>query len=352
MYKIEYDIYCPRNSFEKYKNIGTELIFGGKKDKTPFFSIMIPTYKRADTIVLSVHSALEQVGFDDYEIIVVDNESSDVCTETRDVMAQIKSDKLFYYVNKSNLGMCGNWNRCVELCSGQYIVMLHDDDILSPYCLKTLYEVIEQANKPTIVGVGYENFKESSVPIFRQKKKVSYIHIEKKDFFWGESLNIAGLTFQRDFIMKMGGFADEYYPNEDSYFIYQAIVHGKVIKIHQVMAGYRVENNLSLKGDTLKKIICMTEKMREVIATHEPFAQRFMKNYDVEYLYDYVIGANQYWSQKIDYHEILEACQMKRKQIKTLKLLYVKWKKLYYKKITLRLKRKYQTDIHYGKEVI
>lgn len=347
MYEIKYDLYLPLKSFEKYRNVNTELVLGSRTAKTPFFSIMIPTYKRADTIVLSVNSALNQLGFDDYEIVIVDNDPQGAYGETKEFLSQLKTQKMCYYVNQKNIGLCGNWNRCVEFCRGQYIVMLHDDDILSPYCLKTLYDVIIKTNNPTVLGVGYHIFQKDSVPDFKKTERVSFHYIEKEDFFWGESVNIAGLAFRRDFINSMGGFADEYYPNEDSYFIYQAIVHGQVVKIEQQLAGYRVENNLSIKGDTLKEIICMTEKMRENIALYESFAQRFMKYFDTEYLYEYIQGANQYWSQHLDCQQIFEACHMKRKKINFFKIVYIKIKLLFYKQIKLRFMKRYRMDIHW-----
>lgn len=341
MYSLKYDIYTPLDSFHRYEHVETDLVLGGRNDQKPFFSIMIPTYKRIDTLVLSVESALGQVGFDNYEIVIVDNDSNGINGETRAYLSGITSDKIKYYVNRENIGMCGNWNRCIKMCSGKYIIMLHDDDMLAPDCLKTLYEVIIRSDYPTVLGVGYEVFNESHIPQFQKSSKVSFQYIDKKDFFFGESLNIAGLTFKKDFMYKMGGFADEYYPNEDSYFIYQAIVHGKVVKISNVLAGYRVEDNLSLKDDTLEKIVYMTEKMRETISMYEPFAKRFMRKYDLEYLYDYIQGANRYWSKDLDYRKIFKMCEMKRDKTNRFKIFRLKLKILYYKNIKMRWKKKY-----------
>lgn len=341
MYSLEYDIYTPLDSFHKYEHVGTELILGSMNEQEPFFSIMIPTYNRVDTIIAAVESALGQIGFDNYEVVIADNDPEGMNGETKAFLTSLSSGKIRYYVNNKNIGMCGNWNRCIEMCRGKYIVMLHDDDMLGPYCLKTLYEVILKSDHPTVLGVGYEVFGDNRRPQFYKPDKVSFQYINKKDFFFGESLNIAGMTFERDFIYKMGGFADEYYPNEDSYFIYQAIVHGRVVRIPYVLAGYRVEDNLSLKDDTLEKIIYMTEKMRENISLYEPFAKRFMEKYDLEYLYDYIQGANRYWSANISCESIFNRCDMRRRKINYFKLLYVKCFLFYYKKINNK-KKNYQ----------
>ena len=32
-----------------------------------------------------------------------------------------------YYKNEKNIGMYGNWNRCIELSNGEYLTILNDD---------------------------------------------------------------------------------------------------------------------------------------------------------------------------------------------------------------------------------
>ena len=49
-------------------------VIGGKKCDSIFFTIIIPTYCRADLIQYAISSAINQKSFDNYEIIVVDNE--------------------------------------------------------------------------------------------------------------------------------------------------------------------------------------------------------------------------------------------------------------------------------------
>lgn len=84
-------------------------------------------------------SAINQnsVNFD-YEIIVVDNEPyKNGGTETSNLMEKYKDIPNFiYYRNEENLGMFGNWNRCIELARGEWVTLLHDDDLLIPNYLK------------------------------------------------------------------------------------------------------------------------------------------------------------------------------------------------------------------------
>ena len=68
-------------------------------DKQPFFSIVIPTYNRAEKLVKAVNSILEQEFFR-YEIIVVDDGSTD---STQDMVADlINRDNRIKYFFKEN----------------------------------------------------------------------------------------------------------------------------------------------------------------------------------------------------------------------------------------------------------
>lgn len=91
----------------------------------PLFTIGIPTYNRAEFLRESLASALGQT-FDDLEIIVSDNASTD---ETEEVVRQAGS-RVRYHRNPTNLGAAANWAKLVELARGRYFSWLQDDDWL------------------------------------------------------------------------------------------------------------------------------------------------------------------------------------------------------------------------------
>ena len=94
----------------------------------PLVSICIPTYNRAGMINKAIESALGQT-YRNIEVIVVDNASSD---NTAAVVASYVDERLTYVKNERNLGLFGNFNRCVELATGKYLHILHSDDYIDP----------------------------------------------------------------------------------------------------------------------------------------------------------------------------------------------------------------------------
>ena len=96
----------------------------------PLVSIVIPTYKRVSTLRETLDSAIRQTGNHNYEILVVDN-NPERGDETELLMAEYVSVKnLLYFKNTANIGMAGNWSRCSELAHGEWVVLIHDDDLL------------------------------------------------------------------------------------------------------------------------------------------------------------------------------------------------------------------------------
>ncbi len=94
----------------------------------PRFSIVIPTKERHATLESAIRSVLEQEE-PDFEVIVQDNCSS---PETAAVVRQFESPKLKYNRAQSPLPMNENWEAGLELCEGEYVYFMGDDDALMP----------------------------------------------------------------------------------------------------------------------------------------------------------------------------------------------------------------------------
>ena len=94
------------------------------------FSICIPTYNRSELVVNAINSAIDQ-DYHNIEVIVVDNNSEQRHLDHLLTHCKNLSDRrVKIHVNEKNLGMFGNWNKCLELASGDYITILSDDDLL------------------------------------------------------------------------------------------------------------------------------------------------------------------------------------------------------------------------------
>lgn len=90
----------------------------------PKVSVTIPTYNRASLVEEAIRCVLDQT-FDDLEIIVVDDGSTD---NTRSVVEKY-TEKGVKYCYKENGGCASARNFGLAQCSGQYIAFLDSDDL-------------------------------------------------------------------------------------------------------------------------------------------------------------------------------------------------------------------------------
>lgn len=113
-------------------------------ENTPLkVSICIPVYNSAAYLTAAVESALAQQ-YDSFEILIVDNCSSDGSAEIAAGFAE-RSSLVRFIANDTNIGMVPNWNRCLELARGQYIKYLFSDDLLSsPHNIERLAGVLDK----------------------------------------------------------------------------------------------------------------------------------------------------------------------------------------------------------------
>ncbi len=101
-----------------------------------YVSICIPTYNGARYLEACLDSVLSQT-YKDIEILAIDDGSMDATIEILERYAA--SDPRIRLVrNEHNLGLVGNWNRCIELARGEWIKFVFQDDLISPNCLEKL----------------------------------------------------------------------------------------------------------------------------------------------------------------------------------------------------------------------
>ena len=117
-------------------------------------SVVIPVYNRVRTVKDAVESALAQQCDFSFNVIVVDNHSTDGTTELLEDIA-VKDERLVHIVPaKYDLGIGGCWNLAVhsEKC-GEFAVQLDSDDVYSgPDTLSRIVNAFRQQNCAMVVG--------------------------------------------------------------------------------------------------------------------------------------------------------------------------------------------------------
>jgi len=118
----------------------------------PKVSVCIPTFNGASYIGATIDSVLKQK-FQDFEIVIVDNCSTD---HTEAIVAELMllSEKIIFYKNEQNIGMAENFNKCLEYARGKYIKFLCADDLLLPGCLEKMVTGLDAHPEVSLVCGG------------------------------------------------------------------------------------------------------------------------------------------------------------------------------------------------------
>lgn len=110
--------------------------------ESPFFTIIIPVYNRADLVSKSIESVIEQ-DYTDFELILVDDGSTDDSVKILRHYAEI-DDRIKLIELEKNEGRCFARNEGIKNASGKWICYLDSDDLYYANHLSNFSELIAQ----------------------------------------------------------------------------------------------------------------------------------------------------------------------------------------------------------------
>ncbi len=117
-------------------------------------SVIIPVRNRRETIAEAVGSALSQEANFPYNVIVVDNHSTDGTTAVLSNLARQGSSLKHHIPKRTDLGIGGCWNEALrhQAC-GRYAVQLDSDDLYSSrWTLQKMVDMLRQGNYAMVIG--------------------------------------------------------------------------------------------------------------------------------------------------------------------------------------------------------
>jgi glycosyltransferase involved in cell wall biosynthesis len=100
-------------------------------------SIVITTYRRPVQLLEALQSCLDQT-YPPYEIIIGDDSPDDLSMEAIQKMSGQTDLAIRYIKNEPALKQAMNVNMLFNQAKGDYVLLLHDDDLLLPTCLEIL----------------------------------------------------------------------------------------------------------------------------------------------------------------------------------------------------------------------
>jgi glycosyltransferase involved in cell wall biosynthesis len=281
---------APRDAFADWRHVASELVFegtAGAAGARPLVTVAIPTFNRLHLLIEAVASAIAQDFGRGVEVIVVDNDpASTNCAALLEQLPQLRSANFRYYRNPDNIGMFGNWNRCIELGRGEWHTLLNDDDLLDPdfcarmfaafeaqpefdalICRKRTLDQRAGADAPAPQGGGKGKAALRRVYLEARFHGRTARHLPTAKFFFGSLVgNTVGLVARKDQLLAGGGYQPEEYPSADHYFMARLAARHRLGEVRHILASIRIAENESARPEVIRGFIQRNQQLRERMA--------------------------------------------------------------------------------------
>lgn len=203
-------------------------------------SVIIPLYNKEKHIRKTIESVLNQ-DYDNFEIIVVDDGSSD---KSADVVKEIADNRILYYL-KENGGVSSARNYGIDKSHSSWLIFLDADDLLYANCISTLIESHKLYPKADIICAGYDILENNKIIFKSHNITLGYVRNGFKDYFYGKFHLRMGSALVNKNIAGKYKFPEYISRYEDEKVFLDYIRNSQIACVNNVVMGY-IHNSISL----------------------------------------------------------------------------------------------------------
>ena len=213
-------------------------------------SICIPAYNRPVWFRRALKSIIDNTDNSRnlIEVIVSDDSDNDECSIITQETLTTSNITYRYEHNQPKLGMAANWNNSIQLASGKYVLVLHDDDFLLNNGINKIIKAIRnnQEEYPVILlGVYVVNEQEKVIKKQLFKRKL-YLPPEKallKVLSNSSFIRFPGIVIRRDVLEQVGYFDTEIGEIADLDMWIRLLSKHGLLCLPNVVSAYTVHTN-------------------------------------------------------------------------------------------------------------
>ncbi len=301
------------NRFIKCEKVKSRLVYGDPENvPKPFVTVVVPTYRRVHLLKQALESIITQRETDfAWDIVVVDNEPDNGKeNDTERLIRSLRNDRILLYRNSENIWAGDNFNRCILLARGKWVMMLHDDDMLIANSLDSVGKLIKAYDTPheplgaivaSYIQVEYdprrdetkENIPElnsyfSSLPVSYNLYRLTHNNVRFLSHVGGAAPT-NGTTLLRQAIIDAGGFNEDWGISGDLILFYNLESKYAVYQTTSPLGFYRWGNNSMMESDSVMKVIRDNFYFREYIYKKSPIIGKLFRNCHYKYFASFAI---------------------------------------------------------------
>lgn len=173
-----------------------------------FFSVIIPAYN-AEKYIHECVQSLQAQTFKNFEIIIVDDGSTDKTATICDSLKEVFPNLVFKVIHQSNQRQIAARMTGVDYAIGEYCIFVDADDKLVPHALQKIKDIIDEYNVDIVIYNGLRFWKDKSIPFWSHYKEKTTLLTDKLfDEFRKDALvtsrfnNVWNKAFKRSIITE------------------------------------------------------------------------------------------------------------------------------------------------------
>lgn len=272
-----------RDALRDYAATGFRQVHDNAPREAPRLTIAVPTFRRPALLLEAIRSAAQQRDAGTFEILVTDNDpASDNWAWLVEVAPELAETPIRYLVNDENVGMLGNWNRCIAMARGEWLTILNDDDLLDPDFAATMFTLLEQSGADGLVcGKRTLDERDNNVrspreaalwsaksaitgALFRGRRTR---RIAPRQMFWGNPVgNPVGFLSRTARFRELGGFNPQEYPSADYFLFTRFALRFELRQARRVLASIRIAENESMREDVIYGFLQTEYQIQQALA--------------------------------------------------------------------------------------
>jgi glycosyltransferase involved in cell wall biosynthesis len=255
-------------------------------ENRPLVSIVLPTYNRLKSLLVSIDSIKAQT-YENWELLIIDDISDDGTKEAMEELQKNDSRINYYRIEVDNIpGISKYLNYGISKAKGKYIARLDDDDY---WCenekLKMQVEFLEKNPDYVLIGGGMIIIDEEGIEKFRYLKNEKDEEIREKALL-SNPFTHAAVMYRKDTVVSIGGYKNLIHAEDWDLWLQL----GKVGKFH----NFKVYFGKYLVAGQNKSFVYQRRQAKvilQIIKTHRKDYPHFLKGYllnYMQYLYSYL----------------------------------------------------------------
>lgn len=259
-----------------------------KKQDKPFFSVIIPTFNRADLIETTLNTVFNQ-SFKDYEIIVVDNCSTD---NTKEILTPlVKQQKIVFIQHDKNYERAKSRNTGMRHARGEYVTFLDSDDLMYEHNLSDAYQF--STVNPTIKLFHnlYELVDSRHEPIYQYE--FPKLRNVVRQISIGNFLSCIGVFLQKDIYEAFSFNEDASITGSEDWDFWLRIIgrHPQIGRINKINNGILHHSGRTVNNQAINQVIERKLKIIEQLKNDNHYSRVYKPYFKVMEANVYIYAA-------------------------------------------------------------